>query len=256
MVLSKEQKFNRAFNYFLVIGLTVAVTISTIYKLQEPDAKVFPLLLAAFGSIMGVLSTVLSANGNIMTFIFGFLDVLIGTIIYYENGIMGNFALHAFYFLPMQFIGFWQWSKRGAKMKSRDGDSAQVKARRLNGKQAIILIFSLMASIAVMYLILLYVDKLKLNAGKIEYIDNWKILLDSVVMMANIAGQVLMSLAFVEQWYLWLVVDVASVSLWIVALCGPSHSASALVMAIKYFFYLLNVLNGIRIWLKLSKTSN
>ena len=99
-----------------------------------------------------------------------------------------------------------------------------------------------------MYLILLYVDKMKLNAGKIEYIDNWKILLDSVVMMSNIAGQVLMSLAFVEQWYLWLVVDVASVSLWIVALCGPNHSASALVMAIKYFFYLLNVLNGIRIW--------
>lgn len=253
MVLSKEQRFNRAFNYFLVIGLTIAVTISTIFKLHEPDARVFILLLAAFGSIMGVLSTVLSANGNIMTFIFGFLDVLIGTIIYYDNGIMGNFALHALYFLPMQFIGFWQWSKRGAKMKSRDGEAAQVKARRLNGKQAIILIFCLLASIAAMYVILLYVDKVKMNAGKIEYIDNWKILLDSVVMIANIAGQVLMSLAFVEQWYLWLLVDVASVSLWIVALCGPNHSASALVMAIKYFFYLLNVLNGIRIWHRLSR---
>ncbi len=248
VALSKEQRFNRAFNYFLVIGLTLAVTISTIYKLQEPNSRVFILLLAAFSSIMGVLSTVLSANGNIMTFIFGFLDVLIGTIIYFDNGIMGNFALHAFYFLPMQFIGFWQWSKRGAKMKSHGGEASQVKARRLNGKQAALLIFCLLASIAAMYLILLYVDKMKLNAGKIEYIDNWKILLDSVVMMSNIAGQVLMSLAFVEQWYLWLVVDVASVSLWIVALCGPNHSASALVMAIKYFFYLLNVLNGIRIW--------
>lgn len=248
VALSKEQRFNRAFNYFLVIGLTLAVTISTIYKFQEPNARGFILLLAAFSSIMGVLSTVLSANGNIMTFIFGFLDVLIGTIIYFDNGIMGNFALHAFYFLPMQFIGFWQWSKRGAKMKSHGGEASQVKARRLNGKQASLLIFCLLASIAVMYLILLYVDKMKLNAGKIEYIDNWKILLDSVVMMSNIAGQVLMSLAFVEQWYLWLVVDVASVSLWIVALCGPNHSASALVMAIKYFFYLLNVLNGIRIW--------
>ena len=96
VALSKEQRFNRAFNYFLVIGLTLAVTVSTIYKFQEPNARVFILLLAAFSSIMGVLSTVLSANGNIMTFIFGFLDVLIGTIIYFDNGIMGNFALHAF----------------------------------------------------------------------------------------------------------------------------------------------------------------
>ncbi len=124
VALSKEQRFNRAFNYFLVIGLTLAVTISTIYKFQEPNARVFILLLAAFSSIMGVLSTVLSANGNIMTFIFGFLDVLIGTIIYFDNGIMGNFALHAFYFLPMQFIGFWQWSKRGAKMKSHGGEAS------------------------------------------------------------------------------------------------------------------------------------
>lgn len=254
MALTREEKLNRAFNAFLVIGMIIAVTISTIYKIREPGGKMFMLLLAAVGSIMGVISTVMSANGNILTFIFGFLDVLIGTIIYYDNGIMGNFALHAFYFLPMQIIGFWQWGKRGAKVKSaEDGGSTKVRARRLNGKQWLLLIAGMVIGTIVIYLILLYVDQIKLNAGKIDTINRSKILLDAIVMAANIGGQVLMSLAFVEQWYLWLLVDVAAVWLWIVAYLAPGHPASALVMTIKYSFYLLNVLNGIRIWLKLSR---
>ena len=112
-----EKRFNLAFNIFLVTGMIVAVTITTVFKLQQPGVKTFMLLLAAFGSVMGVVNTVLSANGHILTFVFGLLDVLAATVVLLDNGIMGNFALHAFYFLPMQFVGFWQWSKRGAKVK-------------------------------------------------------------------------------------------------------------------------------------------
>ena len=108
-----EKKFNRAFNIFLVTGMLVTLVITTSFKLKQPDVKTFMLLLAAFGSLMGVLNTVLSANGHILTFLFGLIDVAIGTVVYFDNGIMGNFALHAFYFLPMQFIGFWPWSTRG-----------------------------------------------------------------------------------------------------------------------------------------------
>ena len=89
----------------------IAVALTTAFKLRQPDVKAFMLLLAGFGSLMGVVNTVMSANGHILTFVFGFLDVLIGTIIYLDNGIYGNFALHAFYFLPMQVIGFMQWMK-------------------------------------------------------------------------------------------------------------------------------------------------
>ena len=85
---SKEKRFNLAFNIFLVVGMIVAVTITTVFKLQQPQAKTFLLLLAAFGSVMGVINTVLSANGHILTFVFGFLDVLAATVVCYENGIM------------------------------------------------------------------------------------------------------------------------------------------------------------------------
>ena len=191
---SKGNRFNLAFNIFLVTGMLVAVTITTIFKLQQPGVRTFMLLLAAFGSVMGVVNTVMSANGNILTFVFGFIDVLIGTIVYLDNGIMGNFALHAFYFLPMQFIGFWQWSKRGAKVRTEDGGKSSLQARRLTARQWACLTVGISIGIAALYFILLYVDGAKLAAGKITEVDKPKILLDAVVMILNIAGQVLMSL--------------------------------------------------------------
>lgn len=255
MTSVKERRFNLAFNIFLVIGMLLAVTATTIFKVQQPGVRTFMLLLAAFGSVMGVVNTVMSANGNILTFVFGFIDVLIGTIVYFDNGIMGNFALHAFYFLPMQFIGFWQWSKRGAKVHSGD-DGSHLKARRLTGRQWAWLAAGIVAGIVALYLILLYVDVAKLSAGKIESIDKPKILLDAVVMILNIAGQVLMSLAFMEQWYIWILVNISSISLWSVAVMNGAGSGNAAVMLIKYIFYLLNSLNGLRIWLSLSRDAS
>ncbi len=247
-----EKKFNLAFNIFLVTGMIVAVMITTVFKLQQPGVKTFMLLLAAFGSVMGVVNTVLSANGHIFTFLFGLLDVLAATVVLYDNGIMGNFALHAFYFLPMQFIGFWQWRKRGASVGGEKEDT-KVRARKLTGKQWIWLCLGVLVGIAVLYFVLYYVDVAKMNAGKIESFNKSKILLDAVVMTLNIAGQVLLSFAFMEQWYLWILVNISSISLWAVALLSGTGSGNASVMLIKYIFYLMNSINGLRIWLNLCK---
>lgn len=253
MTPKAEKRFNLAFNIFLVTGMLIALVITTIFKLQQPGVKTFMLILASFGAMMGIVNTVLSANGHILTFVFGLLDVLVATIVYLDNGIMGNFALHAFYFLPMQFIGFWQWRKRGAKVKGTEGEDARVNARRLTGKQWAWLAAGVLAGITVLYLILHAVDVSKFRAGKISSVDNPKILLDAVVMTLNIAGQVLLSFAFMEQWYLWILVNISSISLWAVALASGTGSGNAAVMLIKYIFYLMNSLNGLRIWLNLSR---
>ena len=94
---------------------------------------------------------------------------------------------------------------------------------------------------------------MSLNAGKIESFNKSKILLDAVVMTLNIAGQVLLSFAFMEQWYLWILVNISSISLWAVALLSGTGSGNASVMLIKYIFYLMNSINGLRIWLNLCK---
>ncbi|HBH08241.1 MAG TPA: hypothetical protein DDX40_02410, partial [Rikenellaceae bacterium] len=57
------------------------------------------------------------------------------------------------------------------------------------------------------------------------------------------------------QWYIWILVNVSSISLWTVAVMSGVGSGNAAVMLIKYIFYLLNSLNGLRIWLSLSRES-
>ena len=107
-----EKKFNLWFNAFILVGMLLAVVVTNVYKFQQPGARHFMLLLASVGALTGVINTVLSANGNILTFLFGLIDVTIASYVAFDSSIRpggdpvwGNFALHAFYFLPMQFVG-------------------------------------------------------------------------------------------------------------------------------------------------------
>ena len=100
------------------------------------------------------------------------------------------------------------------------------------------------------------VDLAAAAAGRIDSVSKPKVLLDATVMTLNIAGQVLLSFAFMEQWFIWILVNISSISLWAVALANGTGSGNAAVMLIKYVFYLLNSLNGLRIWLNLSRKAS
>lgn len=86
-----DKKFNKIFSTVLMTLMVVVIAITTAFKLQDPQARVVMLLIAAFGSVMGVASTVLSANGILWTFFFGILDVTFCTIVAADNGLWGNF---------------------------------------------------------------------------------------------------------------------------------------------------------------------
>lgn len=246
----RERRFNLAFNIFLLLGMLVALSLTTVFKLQQPGARPFMLLLAAFGAMMGIVNTVLSANGHILTFVFGFIDVVVATVVCYENGIMGNFALHAFYFLPMQFIGFWQWRKRGAE------GGKQVRARRFTRRHWLYFAIAVVAGFALAYGVLYGIDRAKVASGALEAVDSVKLVTDAAALVFNILGQVLLSLAFAEQWICWLLVNAFSITIWANALSRGGADASALVMLLKYSFYFVNALNGLRIWLKLSRPTD
>jgi nicotinamide mononucleotide transporter len=62
-----------------------------------------------------------------------------------------------------------------------------------------------------------------------------------------------MALAFMEQWALWIITNIVSVVMW--CICVARGEAHAGVMVIMWVFYLLNSINGFRVWLKLSDSS-
>ena len=239
-----DKQFNKWFSAILMTLMVVAIAITTGFKLQEPGARTALILIAAAGSVMGVASSVLSANGLIWTFVFGLLDIACCLIVDADNGIWGDFSLHLLYLLPMNIIGIYQWRKRGAV-----GTKSEVKARRLTGKQRWLVLAATVAGLAAIYGILIAIKLWTVDPSEI---NRTQVFADAARTTFNIGGQVLMALAFSEQWYLWVLVNVASIILWGSTMLSSAASSYTVVMFVKYCFYLVNSFNGLRIWYKLS----
>ena len=238
-----EKQFNKYFNAFILIGMTVVTCIVTAIKLGDAgDGEHLWLLLSAFGSLMGVLATVCSANGWIITFLFGFLDVSIYGVACWMNwreggSGLGNALLHFAYFVPMQLVGFLQWKRRGAK------SSHQVKARRLSPSMRWAWLGISLVATVVLYFILARFDR-----SAAQGFLRVAVILDVIPLVCNVIGQLLMSTAYMEQWFFWIVVNIFSIALWI-----NSDQSFAPVYIVKYTFYLINSFNGLRIWYNLSR---
>ncbi len=237
-----DKTFNKWFNTFILVGMAVVTLVVTAIRFRDADSGRAMLVISAFGSLMGVLCTVCAANGRILTFLFGIIDVSIYGVMCLIGTRYGNAALHLLYFLPMQFVGYFQWRKRGAE------EQRKVQARRLDGKRWLLIGGIFLAGLVAAYFILAALDKSE-AAGVVK----WLVVMDAFSMMCNIIGQYLLSTAYMEQWFFWIGVNVSTIVMWVLTLREDPSSAFASIYVVKYSFYLLNALNGLRIWYKLSR---
>ena len=221
------------YDWFLIAGVIVS---NVVYSLLTGTMDV----LGSMAAITGVLCVVLVAKGSIWNYLFGLVNVSFYAYISYKASLYGDAALNALYYLPMQFIGWWQWRRRGAAMSAAEaGDSGvQVKARRFTWKQrAILFLGCAVAIVAVGFLL--------------KHVGDPQPFKDSTTTVLSIVAQALMALAFMEQWALWIITNIVSVVMW--CICVSRGEAHAGVMVIMWVFYLLNSINGLRVWMKLSK---
>ncbi len=221
------------YDWFLIAGVIAS---NIIYSILSGYTDV----VGSIASIAGVLCVVLVAKGNIWNYLFGIVNVSMYAYISYKASLYGDAALNAFYYVPMQFIGWWQWRRRGAAMSEGEagGQGVQVKARRFTWHQrALLAIGCTAAVIACGYVLKHFGDPQPFK--------------DSATTVLSIVAQALMALAFMEQWILWIITNVISVAMW--CICVARGEAHAAVMVIMWVFYLLNSLNGFRVWLKLSR---
>lgn len=221
------------YDWFLIAGVIAS---NIIYSLLSGNVDI----VGSIAGIAGILCVVLVAKGNIWNYLFGIVNVSMYAYISYKASLYGDAALNALYYVPMQFIGWWQWRKRGAAVSEAEagGAGVQVKARRFTWHQRVILALGCAAGvIAVGYVLKHFGDPQPFK--------------DSATTVLSIVAQALMALAFMEQWALWIITNVISVVMW--SICVVRGEAHAAVMVIMWVFYLLNSLNGFRVWLNLSR---
>ena len=197
-------------------------------------------IVGSIAGIAGVLCVVLVAKGNIWNYLFGIVNVSMYAYISFKASLYGDAALNALYYVPMQFIGWCQWRKRGAAMTEAKsgGRGVQVKARCFTDHQRILLALGSATAVVVCGYVL-------------KYFGDPQPFKDSATTVLSVIAQALMALAFMEQWVLWIITNIISVAMW--SICVARGEAHAAVMVIMWVFYLLNSLNGFRVWLKLSR---
>jgi len=217
------------FDYFLIVGVVVT---SVAYSLVTKEFDI----LGFIASFTGLVCVVLVAKGNIINYVFGFINVSLYAYISFKSQLYGDAALNALYYVPMQIIGWLSWSK-----KKQVEDETKVKARRMTFRQIIILFAVCVASVALCGFIL----------DKVGDPQPYK---DSATTVLSIIAMYLMVKAYTEQWLLWIVTNVISVAMWLIlTVRGEAHAE---MMVIMWVFYLANSINGLIQWRKLARSES
>ena len=208
---------------WLIISTLTMLTLSIVWG-DSP--------MALISGITGIISVVLCAKGKISTYAFACVNVGLYAIIAYQNRLFGEVMLNGFYYLPMNIVGFYMWRKQ-------KDDEGTVIARRLTAKQIILLVIGLLIAITAYWRVLVALG------GNLQLIDSITTVLSIVAFLLQIGR-------FMEQWILWMLINVFSITMWSLLLGTPEGSVTMIIM---FSAYLINGVYGFRNWLKLSNVN-
>jgi len=203
---------------FLLVGLTVQVVTFLVAKQS---------ILSLFCGALGICSVILCSQGNILTFAFGFAQIATYSYICYLEALYGTLAINAYYFIT-QIYGVYVWRKR---LKENDKNIADsVPTRQLSGRVIAILVVAIAFC---SYLVGLSLAK---------FTDDSQPYLDAYTTVPALVAQVLMILAYREQWFIWFLIDVLYVVLW--------ARAGDYCLFAQHIFWCINCVYGYVHWSK------
>lgn len=191
-------------------------------------------LLGIISAATGVMCVVFTGKGKLSAYIYGAINTILYAYISFTAKYYGEVMLNAFYYFPLQFYGFYVWSK------NINTETKEVKKRNMS-KNNFILLIAIVILATVGYGIIL-----KKLDGNLPFIDAFSTVVSVVAMIISIK-------MFAEQWLLWIAVDVVTVFMWGYAFfVQNSESIATLLM---WMIYLLNAIFMYIKWQKEAKAS-
>ena len=211
---------NKVFDYsFLACGLLIQVVT---FVISRSTFNIQLSTISLLSGLLGVFSVCLCAQGNILTYVFGFAQVITYSYLCWTQRFYGELAINAYYFGTMIY-GVYAWRKRLG----------------MSGERLVIprqLTWQMLVLIAVLTLF----GSWLVGAGLSAWTDDTQPYLDAFTTIPALVAQVLMILVYREHWFIWLAVDILSVVLWL--------RAGDYCMAAQYAFWCANCLYGLQRW--------
>ena len=198
---------------WLFLSVGIAVQAITFYIADES-------VISLVCGVLGICSVVLCSQGNILTFAFGFAQILTYSYICFTEQLYGTLVLNAYYFVT-QIYGVYEWRKRTTHLT--------VTTRKLSYRIAALI------AIAIVLVSLLTGWVLSTTNDSQPY-------LDAFTTVPALVAQVLMILAYREQWYIWFLIDVLYAVIW--------ARAGNWCLFAQHIFWCINCVYGFLTWSK------
>lgn len=204
---------------WLLVATAVILSVSVYWK----DS-----IVATFAALTGIWCVILTGKGKLSSFWFGSINTVLYAIIAWEAKYWGEVMLNLIYYVPMNLVGLYMWSKNMNK------ETEEVVKKRLSLKK------SIMSYGLVIVGTLGYGLFLKVLNGTLPFVD-------SMSTVFSVFAQFLCVKRYMEQWVLWVIVDVVTVIMWIYAFVNGTGDMATVLM---WSIYLINAIFMLIKWKK------
>ena len=219
-----KNEFWNGYNWFERVFLLSMVLLQVIVYCFVPDTPI-----GIVCGISGVICVVLTAKGKISSYLFNFIQMITYMIICWNAALYLEFGEQVFYFVACIF-GVILWKKN--MVQNEDG-SAQVVAKKFKTWH-----WAATAIITVVSTIVLGYFGDNILGSTLSYLDAFTVAL-------SVIAQLLMVWRYREQWAIWIIIDLASLVMFIVL--GDWS------MVAMYTAWTINACYGWWNWTKLNK---
>lgn len=207
---------------WLLIATAVILGVSVYWK----DS-----IIGIVAALTGIWCVILTGKGKLSSFWFGTVNTVLYAIVAWKARYWGEVMLNLIYYVPMNFVGMYMWSK------NMDETTEEVLKKRLSFKNSIV------AYLCVVVGTVGYGVVLKFLNGTLPFID-------SMSTVFSIFAQFLCVKRYMEQWVLWVIVDVVTVIMWIYAFVNGTGDMATVLM---WSIYLINAIFMLLKWAKDTK---
>lgn len=224
MVQWIKNEFWNGYNLFERVFMLAMVLLQVVMYCIVPDT-----LIGMVCGIAGVICVVLTAKGKISSYLFNFIQMITYMIICWDAKLYLEFGEQIFYFVACIF-GVFLWKKN---MKKNEDGTEQVIAKKFKPWHWVVTVV-----VTVVSTFLLGTFGEVILGSTLPYIDAFTVAL-------AVIAQLLMVWRYREQWAVWIVIDVASLVMFV--MLGQWS------MVVMYVAWTINAFYGWHNWSKLQK---
>ena len=202
--------------------------------------------IEAVGTVAGLLCIWLASLERIVNYFFGLVNVTLFAIIFFQIQLYASLLLQLFFFAA-NIYGWYAWSRQTTQHE------AELQIRWLPKPKAIGWLAACVVAIGLMTVyidpVFAFLTRVAVNVMQFFGLNVTQPTLqpdafpfwDSCMMVLSIVAMVLMTRKYVENWLLWVIINVISVVIF--ALQG------VYAMSLEYLILTFIALNGSRMWM-------